>query len=377
MTLALVGGALACAEAKTRQPAAPPWGRLEVREILLEPPRHWVVPKTCNATPFPWHFPGFDPTAIPALLREAGLGEDDTRRVAETVRCPAPGECRATPPPDVVTGLAPDVRAALYDRLGRWPANEFAAPPFALPSAHRDWWLAAEELTPALQALVARLVFERDGFVFFGDMPTVCAAACDDEERIGVVRTFWRVPSRMPMLRLERDTDIDRIADWWENRQRRKSVRSLLRSLLPAEGEVVIDLVHLLPPIPRKLLYTYPPPGSPRWDCAWTAANFFLDRTDDRFLDPDQVREFFDAQTNVVPEGELQFGDYVLFAAPDLRVHHFAVALTPEYLFTKNGVLGFQPWHIESFDELKRQYARAPVVQVRRLRQPSRSIPGS
>jgi hypothetical protein len=366
--LVLVGGALACAESKAHGPAVPPWGRLEIREILLEPPRHWVGATTCDATPTPWRFPGFAPTAIAALLREAGLGEADVQRVVDTVRCPAPGDCQAAPPADVVTGLAPGVHAALYDRLGRWPANEFAAPPFALPTSHRDWWLKAAELTPALQELVARLVYERDGFLFFGDMPTLCAAARDDDERVGVVRTFWRVPSLMPMLRLDRDTDVNRIAEWWENRQRRKSVRTLLGSLVPSEGEIVVDLVHLLPPIPRKLLYTYPPPGSPRWDCAWTAVNFFLEHTDDRFLDPDRVRDFFQERTDEVKGSELQFGDYVLFAEPDLRVHHFAVALTPELMFTKNGVLGFQPWRIASLDELKRAYARAPVLQVRRLR---------
>lgn len=306
---------------------------------------------------------------VARTLRDAGVGEPAMARALQATTCAPEGGCTTEPPDDVVTGLTPDTRRALYDRLAAWPGNEFATAPFALPARNRDWWQAGADLPPALQSLVAKLTFEHDGFVFFADLMTVCRAARDDAERIAVVRTFWSMPSRMVWLRLDATSDIERIAGWWEHGQRRKSARVLLRSLVGADDEeTLLDIVHLLPPVPRKVLYTYPPPGSPPRDCGWTSANFFEERVNDGYLVPAKVNAFLERHTAPVDDDERRFGDVVLFTTADGAIVHLAILLTPDLLFTKNGYTGFQPWRIVTLDELRREYAQATRILVRRPR---------
>jgi len=367
--VALFCAALACnAVDDAARPPAPPWGRLKVREILLAPPYQWVDASHCQTSPRRWVVAGPDATAMARVLTEAGLTTGDVARVLSATTCAPDGRCTAEPPDDVTRGLAPKVRQALYERLAIWPENEFATAPFVIPASHRDWWLDNEGLTPALHDLVSQLVYEHDEMIFFADMVTVCRAARSDEERIGVVRTFWSIPSRMVWLRLDKTSNVNRIADWWEHGLRRKSARSLMKSLIRDDGETLLDLVHLLPPVPRKLLYTYPTPGSPARDCGWTACNFYEERANDSFLSPEKVTAFINDRTVATDFDERRFGDILLFSLPDGTVVHFAVVLAEDLLFTKNGYTEFQPWRIITLEEIQREYARAPRVLVRRPR---------
>ena len=71
-------------------------------------------------------------------------------------------------------------------------------------------------------------------------------------------------------LRVKPQTDVEALATYWGQGRRSKDVRPLLQSLVRVPGGATIDIVHLLPPLPRALLYTYPLPsekaadGTPR-----------------------------------------------------------------------------------------------------------------
>ena len=134
----------------------------------------------------------------------------------------------------------------------------------------------------------------------------------------------------------------------------------MLQSIIDTEGTNMIDLVHLLPALPRKLLNTYPDPGAARDgilpDCHWTSLNFFNYNEHPYLLDPrlatTAVLERFNA---VAPP--YKFGDILFFLDIDHGdAFHSCIYIADDIVFTKNGRNPLSPWVLMKVDQVRRIY---------------------
>jgi hypothetical protein len=156
-------------------------------------------------------------------------------------------------------------------------------------------------------------------------------------------------------LRINAGSDIDALDDYWSRGQRAKDIKPLLQSLVRDGSSSSIDIIHLLPRVPRSLLYTYPSPTEPGsrtyLDCHWTVLNFFNSRPDDRYKDLEAVTVAF--LNNYYPvSGKPTFGDIIMFAKPDGSIIHSCVFIADDIVYTKNGASPNAPWILMSLGDV-------------------------
>src|SRR5262249_14860838 len=127
-----------------------------------------------------------------------------------------------------------------------------------------------------------------------------------------------------------------------------------------------LDIAHLLPPFPRKRIYTYPSPSDPyvkRRDCVWTAMNFLNDKPDNRFMDPELATKVLDAEYD--PVMSPHFGDVVVLADEQNVPIHLANYIADDLVYTKNGAADGQPWMLMKLEALRDLYSAVRSMPVR------------
>jgi hypothetical protein len=165
----------------------------------------------------------------------------------------------------------------------------------------------------------------------------------------------------------ESQEPIRRMTQYWGIRGRESAVGPLLQGIAKQPDGGILDVLELLPPLPRKLLNTYPgasieTTGFKR-DCFWTTMNFFNDVPDDGFKDVEytmaHVREYYE------PMGQnFRYGDIVFLVNSYGTVFHAATYLANGLVFTKNGAAAHHPWVIMGVDEMIDNYAAEKPVQT-------------
>jgi hypothetical protein len=187
-----------------------------------------------------------------------------------------------------------------------------------------------------------------------------------------LIKALSREMTMLVKLRVSPHDDIARLVEYWGRGGRRKDIAPILESLAHFRSGQLIDIVHLLPWLARKLLYTYPRPGRDDYErertCYWTALNFFYDEPDDRFLDLRFVQQEIETHWHVV-DGPPLLGDLALFYDPaDETIHHAAVYVADNILFSKNGPGLVRPWMLVYQDYLQHFYFRSAQLGVRYYR---------
>ena len=345
----------------------PPYGHLDVRTVLLEPPADWRTADLCEGEEARWVLPVSQAAEIPTLLTNLGLDATIAATLASHARCPDAGRCVVEPPADVVIALPSNGRRALYALLATIEENRAQRSVLKLSKEHAHLWTHAEALSPRLQQMLRHLAYEDDGRLLLADVSLLCAQAHDDAERAAILATVWRVSGRLVTLRLTPSSDIDAIARYWTSPGRRKSIGTFLESLRPREGEIEVDLGHLLPPVARRLLNTFPGPDvAPRVDCVWTARYFFSPRADESRDAGTECVDYVRQHTLAIPFEQRGFGDLIEFAAADGLVLHVAVYLADDLVFTKNGATRLQPWHISTLGVIRSLYPAVTALRARR-----------
>ena len=345
----------------------PPYGRLDVRTVLLEPPADWRTADLCQPEEARWVLPVTQATEVPELLSKLGLDATIAATLERLARCPDGGRCVVEPPIDVVLALSPDDRRALYAVLATVDENTAQHSVLKLSKEHAHLWTHADSLSPRLQQMLSQLAYEDDGRLLLADVSLLCAQANDAAERAAILATVWRVSGRLVTLRLTPSSDIDAIARYWTSPGRRKSIGTFLESLRPREGEIEVDLGHLLPPVARRLLNTFPGPDvAPRVDCVWTARHFFSPRADESRDAGTECVDYVRQHTLAIPFEQRGFGDLIEFATADGLVLHVAVYLADDLVFTKNGATRLQPWHISTIGVIRSLYPAVTALRARR-----------
>lgn len=351
-----------------------PWGRLEYHEIRLKPPRHYVEQTLARVDQeVVWRFPGQEPASVGELLRELGLSEAEVERLARPEGMQVrEGVLEIRPPDDLVVGVRPEVRARLYRLFREISGSMTYLFPYVLGPDWREEALASRGLSPDLVALVERLAYHEEAVLTFADLPLVLRMAPDQEARLLLVKSLLGERSLAVRLKVEEGSDLRVLAAYWTGGGRNKEILPILESVLETEGVERIDLAHLLPPLARMLLFTYPNPGmavgAAAPDCFWTAANFFHYEPSDRFLDFEAFGARLSEAYSLV-SGEPRFGDIVLISdARSGELLHACNHLAGDLVFTKNGSSLNRPWVIDRLEAVVAGYRKRPELSVKFFR---------
>jgi len=358
---------------------AGPWGELSYNRIVIEPPESLIRAAYSAPRQAVWVFKGCTEDAFAALMGSAGLTPEQRRFIDDAAnREVLSGNLILRPPPAFIEGLTPESRAIIYTALSEFPENPDQHDPYRFRADAADEWFRHSDLPDSTIALVKKLLYRRGNSLVFSDQGLVLGRIPSLQERVRLIKTLARKSTLMVKLRIRASSDIEALDAYWGRGQRTKDIQPLLQSLVRDGTGSTIDIIHLLPRLPRSLLYTYPAitePGSTSYlDCHWTVLNFFNMRPDDRYQDLDAVTAAFLNDYYPVT-GQPTFGDVIMFAKPDGSIIHSCVYIAADIVYTKNGASPNAPWILMSLSDVEAFYpSKEPLdLQYYRLKTYDRS----
>ena len=332
-----------------------PWGEIEFIRIAIEPPDEFIDVGDLTEKPA-WFFGRHTRLDVEAFLKDERLTAEQRSALLETT----PWEEGTNgivlhPGADLVLGLGNEARERIYSLLALFPENRPQAAAFSFKPALLQERLELSGVTRATIDLLTRLLYRNGDLLMFADMNLVLPRLPDDRERLRFVKTVSRKTTLMGSLKVDADSDVDKLASYWGFDGRSKDIRPLLESLRRVPGGASLDLAHLLPPFARRRIYTYPLPSTDpvvnRRDCHWTSLNFFNEQPEDRFTDLPTVLKAIETDYFQIGGGA-RLGDLVLLVTRDERVVHSAVYVADDVVFTKNDAVFTQPWMLMRMPDL-------------------------
>lgn len=341
-----------------------PWGQLEVRPIILSLARQVGRAAQCPVVPGTWVFPVGDVAAVDAWLAERGMSESLRSAGLARVRC-ANGNCVLAPELSWLRAIPSETRSRVYAGM------DFQANPWVNDGVRgrREMFegnLAASSLTPETRDLVRQMLFTWDGETVFVDSAVVCATL-DTPGRIEMVRFLHMERGLIVRLRIHEGQDVSGIVRYWSRGEFGRELRGLLESLSRRPGGGSIDILNLLPPVPRTLLNTYSDFLDDPRDCHWSGMNFLEPVADDRFLVKERIEQEL-AENFVQVQTPPLLGDLYHFVTPSGLSAHTAVHVAEDIVFTKNGTSSAQPWVLARLSSVTEQYASLDGARVVRMR---------
>lgn len=338
------------------------WGRLEYFPVVMEAPMSLVEKFPIPNSRSRWAFPAGTLDQLPGFLAKAGLDKATVDTLMSKDNLLVDGDMLYVfPPVAVLDAMTSAQRSIIYAELRRQPVNEYHFEPVLITSGDVETWFQSSNLRPEVIAKIKHYSYMRGDTLAFSDLPAVLNYAQGEAEAREMVKAFTRTRALMVKLVLESKSDVPTIMEYWTTglNLRRKDMQPLLESIVEMGAEK-IDVVHMLPPLPRKLLMTYPDTGMAREgiypDCHWTSLNFFNYDAQPYLLDSRLATTAVLERFNPV-EGPYKFGD-ILFFLDNQRgdAFHSCVYIADDIVFTKNGRNVLSPWIFARLEDVKKVY---------------------
>lgn len=349
-----------------------PWGEITYNRIVIEPPESLIRAAYSAPRQAVWIFEQWKAETLDALLASAGLTPEQRQYANDPAnRELAAGDIILRPPPAFIEGLSAESRAIIYTALSAFPENPDQHDPYRFRAEAADEWFNHSELPEPTVALVKKLLYRRGSSLVFSDQALVLSRIPSLHERVRLIKTLARKSTLLVKLRIRASSDIEALDNYWGRGQRTKDIQPLLQSLVRDGTSTTIDIIHLLPRLPRSLLYTYPAvtdPGSTSYlDCHWTVLNFFNALSDNRYEQLDAVTAAFLNDYYPVT-GKPTFGDVIMFAKPDGSIIHSCVYIAADIVFTKNGASPNAPWILMSLSDVEAFYPSEETLDLQYFR---------
>ena len=357
-----------------------PWGVLRCTRIRLRPPQE-ILDRTRLPDAGTWSFDGLDWDGIDAWLDNVPLTPAERAALADPrLRS---GGTDGTPrtirvPSEIRRGFSRAARTRLYDGLAAFESNLLQALPFVLRSTAA---IDRANLNPALRAALDELSFPRGRRRCLVDADLLSALAADDAELQRLKRLLFTVHSVSVELDRASLANRQEVAAYWAAPQG-KTAAGFLRVFDRSPQLSSVDLAHLLPPLPQRVLNSYPGSVDSPADANWLAFNFFNPRPDPRYLAGAgrhlrrEDEEWHTLAQSYEPVGPpYRFGDLLgLFAetGPEAELVHMMVYLADDLVLTKNGAAETNPFVLMRLDDIEQAYAWVTTLAIRgfRLKQP-------
>lgn len=337
-----------------------PWGEIEAREITIAVPEEFVWSELPEDFSPRWLFTGFTRERLAEFFRAVPLSNEQRHDLLR------PSEWRmetngvlVLPKVETVLGLSADVRARIYAQLMEsWDeqSQRFAVP---LRPGELQELFASSRVPAATQDMVYKLLYPRGEVLMFGDMMSALAATPAPEDRHELVRALAQHRTYLLRLRVPPKARVDSLVNYWSTGVRHKDLRPILESLARVKDGGWIDVMHLLPPMPRRRLYTYPyvslDPVEGKRDCHWTSVNFFKELPDDRFTDAATTARYIRENYEVITSPS-RLGDVIILVNHEETAVHSAVYVASGMVFCKNGGHYSTPWMFQTIEEMLLYY---------------------
>ena len=267
------------------------------------------------------------------------------------------------PPVEGLVKLTAEIRAAVYRELSRFALNVDMVGPVLIPKDEFETWFEGTSLRPELRDLIKQMSYKRGEAIAFSDTSVLIGAASGESEAREVVSILSRTRALVLKLSLDQNSKMKDIADYWstgEVRRTKPNYAPFLKALLGANASDKLDVVHLLPPLARKLLYTYPDLSSvadgEMPDCHWSSLNFFKYQEEPFFLDSRLASSAILERFQPV-KSPYRFGDILIFLDQTAgNAYHSCVYIADDVVFTKNGRNILSPWVLQSLAHVKMTY---------------------
>ena len=349
-----------------------PWGQLELTTVIIEPPDDLITVEVVRSDRGKWHFVAYSRADVETLFKRASLSPEQQEElfgVSEWAEESDRVTVLVSKP--FVLGLSSESRRVLYAALSPFRENSGQWSPASFRAESAADWFSNSGLTEHTLSLVQPLLYRRGNSLLFSDLALVLADIKSQRQRLLLLRTLARSTTQLARLRLNAQTDVPAVAAYWSLGQRSRDIEPLIKSIVQGEDDFGLDIIHLLPGVARRLLYTYDSPPSPGEeafrDCHWTALNFANREIDDRYPHLDEVRSAY--QNNFVPVTDApQLGDIYLFVTEGDIVLHACVHIAGDLVFTKNGSWAAAPWVLMRMPDLLALYPSEEPMDVRHLR---------
>ncbi|MCB1062803.1 MAG: hypothetical protein KDN20_07775 [Verrucomicrobiae bacterium] len=334
-----------------------PWGDLEYSYIYLEAPDALMdlVPIPSQQTV--WAFPDANLETVTSLF--AGLGLSDTllnELKEKSVWHISATEVRVHPNPRVVEELPIGARLKIYQVLRRYDENPFHRNPTIIASGDVQGWFESSGISQKMIAAIDHLTYPYGTSLAFSDLPFLLSLATSEKEERDLRKAITRTRTLILRMRVDEKTDFEAISSYWTAGFKYKDVLPLLESIERTKGVERIDIAHLLPPLPRRLLYTFPTVTMGMTgqfpDSFWTCLNFFEFTPKERYLRSDEVEaEISKNFTRVAPP--YRYGDLLIMIDPTSRqAVHSSIYLADDIIYTKKRSGLLSPWVLMRLPDL-------------------------
>jgi len=337
-----------------------PWGNLQYTRVAIEPPEHFIVlPKQPQAPR--WFFRGFKRQEMTNFLQALPLTEVQRLSLMQATTWTESQEgIWLAPPAELVLGLAPEVRARIYDLLALMPENQMQTKLRLFNPDFLDERIEASGLATESVELFRKLLYPRGPHLLFADEEVMLPQLPDDAERRRFLKMLNREDALLVRLLVTPETDVEKLVAYWGGGGRAKDLEPLLQSLRRVAGGTELGVAQLLPALARRRLYTYAEPTTRRGpaprDDLWAALNFFNRTPDARFFDLELASQTIRKEYYEIA-ADSRLGDMVaLFTADDLLVTA-AVYIADDIIFTRSGPRPASPWLLTTISQWANQWA--------------------
>ncbi|MCX6856514.1 MAG: hypothetical protein NTV80_16605, partial [Verrucomicrobia bacterium] len=263
--------------------------------------------------------------------------------------------------PDLLA-MTPESRSALYTKLAENEANPYMVDPVLIVGQEIKEWYRTSKLRPEIVTLMEKLSYKRGEITAFSDLSVLINAATSDSDAWNIFKAMTRTRSLMVKLELDLESDVKELGDYWspEFSNRHKDIDPIIQSIIDTDGLDTLPLTHLLPALPRKIIYTYPDLSTGRSgrlpDCHWTSLNFFNYDPKEYLLDErlatSAVLEHF-----MPVEPPYDYGDILFFLnAKTGDAYHSCIQIADNLVFTKNGRNMLSPWVLMRREDVEKIY---------------------
>lgn len=340
-----------------------PWGQIAYYPVFLEAPSFLIEKFPLPNSRPRWAFPASRVAEMQDIFKTAALDPAFVQTLFDPSSLVTQGEWTYLfPPLPLLEAMTSLQREIVYAELRKYSVNEFHFEPVLIASGDVDEWFHSSQLRPELIAKIKALSYHRGDALAFSDLPALMNYVKGESEGREMLKAFTRTRSLIARLMVNEKSDIPAIINYWTTglNLRRKDVEPLLHSVIDTDGIDSIDVVHMLPALPRKLLMTYPDMGLAKDgifpDCHWTSLNFFNYNPQGYLLDSRLATTAVLERFNAV-EPPYKFGDILFFLdAKNGDAFHSCVYVADDIVFTKNGRNVLSPWILSRLDDVKKVY---------------------
>jgi hypothetical protein len=352
-----------------------PWGDIEYHYIYLEASEQLVSHFPLPSTQPRWSFPGMTREQLATFFEGARVPGDWVERWLSPLHLLVqPGVLHVLLPMEHLEGLMPEQRAYIYQFLAKSELNEFHRDPVFITSGSVEDFFRHTGIAMDHARWFERMCYKRGHVLCFSDIPALLSRARGASEARHLFKLCTRTRAIIGRLRVTPETNCEALMDYWSDARRRKDMLPLLHSLADLRHAGTIDLMHLLPPMARKLVNSYPPlelgMHGRMPDCHWSSLNFFNYEAQDCYLNS-RLAASYVLESYERCEAPYRYGDVLFFMdGPNGSSFHSCVYIADDLVFAKNGDNAANPWILTRLEDQRQVYLSggAGHVQAHRRR---------